>query len=57
MDDKTKLTPEQCEIYIDEAGKIKASCENRQAAEALAKQLEIEPVVISVKPAEPIVES
>jgi len=48
-----KLTPEKCQLYIDEAGEVKATCEDRESSMKLAEILETKPIVITVKPATP----
>jgi len=52
-----KLTPEQCQIYIDDAGEVKATCQDRASSTKLAEILETKPIVISVKPASPVQET
>jgi len=51
-----RLTPEQCQLYIDEAGEVKATCEDRASSTKLAEILETKPIVITVKPASPVQE-
>jgi len=56
MSEERKLTAESCRLYIDLDGKVKAACQDRESAESLARQLETDPIVISVEPARPVLE-